>query len=74
MVNSEYQIKKYFSAMLNQSIVTKYNETMKISKKCNVFVYFIFPFINGLKKHFLDFSLMINLLVTCPIINIFLKV
>ena len=33
----------------------------------------LFPFINGLKKslHFLHFKLMITLLVTCLIINIF---
>ena len=39
------------------------------------FVYFIFLFINGLKKllHFLHFKLMITLLVTCFIINTFWK-
>ena len=45
---------------------------MKISKKFNDFVYFIFPIINSLKKlQFLHFKLMITLLVTCPITNIF---
>ena len=44
---------------------------MKISKKFNGFVYFTLPFINGLKKlHFLQFNLMITLLITCLIINI----
>ena len=48
---------------------------MKISKKFNDFVYFIFPLINGLKKllHFLHFKFMITLLVTCLIINMFWK-
>ena len=38
-------------------------------------VYFMFPFINGLKKllHSLHFKLMINLLVKCLIINILWK-
>ena len=46
---------------------------MKISKKFNDFVYFIFPFINGLKKllHFLHFKFMLTLSVTCLIIYIF---
>ena len=46
---------------------------MKISKKFNDFVYFIFSLINGLKKllHFLHFKFMITLLVICLIINIF---
>ena len=47
---------------------------MKISKKSNDFVYFPFPFINGLKKLFsLHFKLMTTLLVLC-LINIFLEV
>ena len=46
---------------------------MKISKKFNYFVYFIFLFINVLKKllHFLPFKFMIILLVTCLIIKIY---
>ena len=44
---------------------------MKISKKFNGFGYFTLTFINGLKKlHFLQFKLMITLLITCLIINI----
>ena len=48
---------------------------MKIRKNTNVFLYFIFPFINGLKKlfYFLHFKLLITLLVTCLIINIFFE-
>ena len=44
---------------------------MKISKKFNDFVNFIFPFINGLKMllHFPQLKMMIILLVTCPIVN-----
>ena len=63
---SEYQFKKYLSAMLCQNSSTKENDTMKIIKNFSDFVYFIFPFTNGLKKllHFLHFELMITLLVT----------
>ena len=44
---------------------------MKIGKKFGGFVYFILPFINGLKKfHFFHFKLMITLLITCLIIKI----
>ena len=51
---------------------------MKINKKFNDFVYFIFPFINGFKKnkkkeHFGHFKLLISLLVNCLIINILSK-
>ena len=46
---------------------------MKISKKFNYFVYFIFLFINVLKKllHFFPFKFMITLLVICLIIKIY---
>ena len=45
---------------------------MKTSKKLNDFVCFVFPFTSDLKKlHFLHFQLMIILLVTCLIMNIF---
>ena len=46
---------------------------MKTGKKFNDSVYFVFLFINGLKKllHFLCFKMMITLLVTCLLINIF---
>ena len=46
---------------------------MKISKKFIDFVYFIFPFCKDLKKllDFFHFKLIITLLVTSLIINIF---
>ena len=68
LYSSEYQIMKY-------NIATIENKIMKTSKKSNDFVYFPFPFINGLKKllFFLHFKLMITLSLLC-IINIFLEV
>ena len=44
---------------------------MKISKKFNDFVYFTFPFINGLKKllYILHFKLMMTLLYRTRLVN-----
>ena len=58
LFSSEYQIMKYLSVMFCQNMFSQNEIILHVSQKFNDFVYFIFPFINGLKKllHFLHFS------------------